>query len=360
MVDVSARLVDRVRRRVRSLEDHAHGVVAAVSGGPDSVALLHALIAARESSGPFPVTIAHLNHRLRGAESDADEAFTADLHARLTAAGVPALGLRLHRIDVAATARADGANLEATARRVRYQWLTELAHEVGVRWIATGHTADDQAETVLHRLLRGTGLQGLRGIASTRELAPGVGVVRPLLQTRRAEIIAYLTALGQPFREDSTNRDPAFTRNRIRHELLPHLAARYNPAASLVLARLAEQAEELYRDEETAAGRLVDGRASCRAPGDDARFRPAAPGGRAAPADALRPAAGLDARGLAPRPHDLRRLGTPGRPCVRRRHGRRPSRPHSRPGRAGGCCNSGPVAPPGDGRIEKDGPSVEG
>ena len=257
MADGSTRLVDRVRRRVRSLEDHACGVVAAVSGGPDSVALLHALLAARESSAFFPVTIAHLNHQLRGAESDADEVFTADLHARLTAAGVPALGLRLHRIDVARTAHAAGANLEATARRVRYEWLTEIAREVGARWVATGHTADDQAETVLHRLLRGTGLQGLRGIAVRRELAPGVGVVRPLLQITRAEIILYLNGLGQSFREDSTNRDPSFTRNRIRAELLPQLAAQYNPAVSLVLARLAEQAEEVYRDEETAAASLL-------------------------------------------------------------------------------------------------------
>ena len=257
MADVSTRLLDRVRRWVRSLEDHARGVVAAVSGGADSVALLHALLAMRDPAVPFRVTIAHLNHQLRGAESDADEAFTADLHARLTAAGVPALGLRLHRIDVGATARAAGANLEATARRVRYEWLTDIAREAGARWVATGHTADDQAETVLHRLLRGTGLQGLRGIAARRELAPGVGLVRPLLQTTRAEIVAYLNQRGQPFREDSTNRDPAYTRNRIRTELLPHLAAQYNPAVSLVLARLAEQAEEMYRDEEEAADGLL-------------------------------------------------------------------------------------------------------
>jgi tRNA(Ile)-lysidine synthase len=247
------RLVDRVRRRVRSLPDHACGVVAAVSGGADSVALLHALLAARIPSAPFAVTIAHMNHQLRGAESDADEAFVADLHSRLTTAGVAGLTFRCHRQDVAAAALADGANLEATARRLRYQWLTEVAGAVGARWVATGHTADDQAETVLHRLLRGTGLQGLRGIAAVRELAPGVGVVRPLLQTTRAEIVAYLDSLKQPFREDSTNSDPSFTRNRIRAELLPHLAARYNPAVSRTLARLAEQVEEVYSDEAAAA-----------------------------------------------------------------------------------------------------------
>ena len=110
---------------------------------------------------------------------------------------------------------------------------------------------------MLHRLLRGTGLQGLRGIAAQRELAPGLGVVRPLLQTTRAEIIAYLNLLGQPFRVDSTNSDLNYTRNRIRSELLPQLAACYNPAVARVLARLAEQAEEAYRDEEAAAVSLL-------------------------------------------------------------------------------------------------------
>ena len=256
MADVATRLVGRVRRQLRLLDDCAGGVVAAVSGGPDSVALLHALVAARDSR-PFPITIAHLNHQLRGAESDADQEFTAALHARLASAGVPALGLRVGRVDAAAEARAAGANLEATARRVRYAWLAETAREAGARWVATGHTADDQAETVLHRLLRGTGLQGLRGIAARRELAPGVGVVRPLLQTTRAEVVAYLSALNEPYRVDSTNSDPSYTRNRIRSELLPLLAGRYNPAVARVLGRLAAQADEVYRDEEAAAVSLL-------------------------------------------------------------------------------------------------------
>jgi len=250
-------LVQRVRARVHSLDEYSRGVVAAVSGGADSVALLHALIAARDLGSPFPVILAHLNHQLRGAESDADEAFTAELHGRLVSAGVPALTLRLGRIDVAAQARAEGANLEATARRVRYHWLAEIAREAGARWVATGHTADDQAETVLHRLLRGTGLQGLRGVAAQRQLEPGIGVVRPLLRTKRSEIIAYLRRLNQPYREDSTNRDPAYTRNRIRLELLPYLAERYNPAVATALARLAEQADEVCQDEEAAAVSLL-------------------------------------------------------------------------------------------------------
>jgi tRNA(Ile)-lysidine synthase len=140
---------------------------------------------------------------------------------------------------------------------VRYRWLADVAREGGARWVATGHTADDQAETVLHRLLRGTGLQGLRGIASRRQLEPGGGVVRPLLETTRSEIIAYLGELHQPYREDSTNHDLSYTRNRIRLELLPYLAERYNPAVATALARLADQADEVFRDEEEAAVSLL-------------------------------------------------------------------------------------------------------
>jgi tRNA(Ile)-lysidine synthase len=252
VADAATRLVERVRRGLAPLEGVGRGVVVAVSGGPDSVALLRAALAA-----PFPVVAAHLNHGLRGAESDGDEAFVAELCAALAATGVPALSFVSRRLDAAAEARAAGANLEATARRLRYEWLAEVARAAGAAWVATGHTADDQAETVLHRLLRGTGLQGLRGVAGRRDLAPGVGLVRPLLQTTRAEVRAYLESLGQPFRVDSSNSDLTRMRNRIRHELLPHLAARYNPAVASVLARLAAQADERFRDEEAAAAALL-------------------------------------------------------------------------------------------------------
>jgi tRNA(Ile)-lysidine synthase len=123
--------------------------------------------------------------------------------------------------------------------------------------VATGHTVDDQAETVLHRLLRGAGLEGLRGIAAVRPLLEGVGVVRPLLRTRRSEVRAALAELGQSWREDSSNADLSYTRNRIRHELLPHLAERYNPAAAEALARLAEQADEAFRAEQAEASALL-------------------------------------------------------------------------------------------------------
>jgi tRNA(Ile)-lysidine synthase len=243
-------LLDHVARALAGLP--AGPGVVAVSGGPDSVALLRALLALRRA----PLVLAHLNHQLRGADSDADEAFVAALHARLAAEGA-ALALRCLRIDVAARARTERDNLESAARRARYGWLAELAREAGAGWVATGHTADDQAETVLHRLLRGTGLKGLCGIPARRALAPGVELVRPLLRVTRAQVLTFLEALGQDFRQDASNADPRFTRNRIRHELLPHLAERYNPGIALALCRLAEQAAEVQGREEVAARALL-------------------------------------------------------------------------------------------------------
>src|SRR5207248_3290525 len=216
-----------------------------------------------------PLTVAHFNHRLRGDESDADAVFVKDR------AGSLGLAFRLGEADVSAAAA--GENLEATARRLRYAWLADVAAEVGAGWVATGHTADDQAETVLHRLLRGTGLQGLRGIGavlgepgaratglslgSTPALAlgvrqnllrPGVVILRPLLTATRAEVLAYLAELNQPFRTDASNADPRFTRNRIRAELLPLLKT-FNPDVVSALGRLAEQAAEAHE--------VIDGQA---------------------------------------------------------------------------------------------------
>ena len=217
----------------------APGIVA-VSGGADSVALLLAL---RESRP----TVAHVNHLLRGEESDADERFVRELAERL---GLPC---RVLRIDMAR--EAVGENLEATARATRYRWFAELAVELGAGWIATGHTADDQAETVLHRLIRGTGLQGLRGIAPIRRDG-AVPVVRPMLGVNRADLIEYLAELRQPYRTDSSNADSRFTRNRIRHELLPLLKT-FNADVVQALTRTAAQAEEFLEEQRIEGERLL-------------------------------------------------------------------------------------------------------
>jgi tRNA(Ile)-lysidine synthase len=228
-------------------------VVVAVSGGPDSVALLRALLGV----GAGPLTIAHLNHQMRGSESDTDEAFVRDFHAGLVAAGHTTLGFCCERIDVPARARADRDNLENAARRARYDWLLQVAQERGAQWVATGHTADDQAETVLHRLLRGTGIKGLAGISARRPLGPGLEVIRPLLRATRAEVLAFLRDQGQPYRQDTANADLRFTRNRIRHALLPFLAEEYNPAIVPVLCRLADQAGEVFDVLDGQARRLL-------------------------------------------------------------------------------------------------------
>lgn len=243
-----------VRRLLESLGVASHGMVVAVSGGPDSVALLRALLALRGPEGP-PLLIAHLNHQLRGAESDEDEDFVRCLNSQLIGEGYRELGFRGERLNVAE--HAQGENLESVARRVRYAWLTRVAEEACLHFVATGHTADDQAETVLHRLLRGTGLRGLRGIASRRRLSPDVELVRPLLQTTRAEVLAYLNELDQPSRHDSSNACLDFTRNKIRHELLPLLTREYNPALPRVLTRLAEEADAAYQIEESHAAELL-------------------------------------------------------------------------------------------------------
>jgi tRNA(Ile)-lysidine synthase len=228
------------------LGDPPPGLVVAVSGGPDSVAMARALMEVRP--GDTPLVLAHLNHQLRGGDSDADEAFV-----RAFAAG--RLPLVCHRLDIAALARGD--NLEAVARRERYRWLAEVARSRGLRFVATGHNANDQAETLLHRLLRGAGLDGLRGVAARRGLEDGVEVVRPLLGVTRDEIVEYLAASGQEARHDASNDDVRFTRNRIRHELLPLLARDYNPRVVEVLGRLARQADEAAIEEEALARELL-------------------------------------------------------------------------------------------------------
>jgi tRNA(Ile)-lysidine synthase len=254
-VSLSARILESVQRCLDSLIDCDNSLVVAVSGGADSVGLLRAFLALRPKG--MRLAVAHVNHRLRGEESDADAVFVEQLVDRLIQQGEGALTFHCQQIDLAVIARAEGENLEAMGRKVRYQYLAEVARAEQMHSVATGHTADDQAETILHRLLRGTGLHGLRGIALRRSLEPGIYVVRPLLQISRQEILAFLKDLNQPFREDSSNANLDFTRNRIRLELIPYLSERYNPRIAQVLAHLAEQAQAASSSEQDAAGEVL-------------------------------------------------------------------------------------------------------
>lgn len=246
-------------------------VLVAVSGGPDSVALLRGLTAVR-APGSGQLIAAHFNHGLRGEHALADEAFVVDLCRRLgTSCEVgradwnhgskqqPAV-MEIAPDPKELRQHASSPPGEAVLRTARYRFLRDTAQRVGARYVATGHTADDQAETVLHRIVRGTGIAGLAGIRRHRELVPGVSLVRPLLEISRRQVRDYLDALGQDARADGSNADQRYTRNRIRHELLPHLAAQYNPRVAGALTRLATLAGDI---QEVVASLLEDLQIRC-------------------------------------------------------------------------------------------------
>jgi tRNA(Ile)-lysidine synthase len=244
-------LAERVAIHIRREELLRPGdrVGVAVSGGVDSVALLRLLIELRQELG-IVLSVVHFNHKLRGAESDADQAFVASL------AREHGLEFRAASGDVAQLAAEEGSGVEAAARELRYGFFRELLGEgestdVELNKIATAHTLDDQAETVLMRLIRGSGLKGLGGIypriVVEQENGDAHGeIIRPLLGTRRRELEHYLEDLKQPWREDSTNTDARFTRNRVRSLVLPLLEREFNPAVVESFAELAE----IARDEE--------------------------------------------------------------------------------------------------------------
>lgn len=225
-------------------------VLVAVSGGADSVALLRALVQAK-TAGAGRLVVAHFNHRLRGAESDADATFVTGLGQDL------GLEVIVGDIQRDLVTRRGGEGLEGAAREARYEFLQAAAGKCGARYVATAHTADDQVETILFHIIRGTGLAGLAGVPRARRLSDAATVVRPLLDVTRVEVLEYLRAIGQTFREDSTNRLEEFARNRIRLSLLPLLEREFNPhvrQALLRLGRLAEESDEFITN---FAGELV-------------------------------------------------------------------------------------------------------
>ena len=209
-------------------------VCVAISGGADSTALL-LLVHAANALG-VGLSAIHVNHSLRAEESDADQQFVVDLCERL------AIPLHLQKVDTATRAAAYRETIEEAGRNLRYAAFGSLLQQGQADVILTAHTLDDQAETVLMKLLRGAWLEGLSAISPTLEL-PGGRILRPLLHTRREELRAYLTNIGQTWREDSSNSDDAFTRNRLRHSVLPVLR-KENPAVDQTLANLAELARE--------------------------------------------------------------------------------------------------------------------
>lgn len=259
MCDLLPRVDAYVRQR--GLFTAGETVVVGVSGGPDSVCLLHLFTQLVQRMPGLRVHAAHLNHQLRGAEAEADAAFVAEL------AAAWGISCTVGRADVAALAGRAGLSVEEAARQARYAFLADVARTAGAGVIAVGHNADDQAETVLMHFLRGSGVAGLRGMLPVTELAEyrlaegghpstpprlrrdsaqdasgsaaGLRLVRPLLDVSRADILAYCEAQGLAYRFDRSNEDTTFYRNRLRHDLLPVLEA-YNPAIRTVLAHTAE------------------------------------------------------------------------------------------------------------------------
>ncbi len=254
----SANLITRVIRVVRQhhLFQPGDTVIVGLSGGADSTALLDLLAGLPGFS--LRLVAAHLNHCLRGPESDADEEFCRNLALRY------AIPFESRRLDVKEYATQQGLNLEDAGRRARIAFFDELRVTWQATAVALAHHADDQAETVLMRLLRGAGPDGLAGMPYRN----GRGSIRPLLNISRSEIEAWLTERGLTWREDASNRDTAFLRNRIRHELLP-LLEQYNPAIrerlTATAALLADENDLLER----LAGDLAD--RSCSGDGETIR-----------------------------------------------------------------------------------------
>jgi len=253
----------------------ASGILVAVSGGPDSMALFD--LAARwraEAPGRPPLFAATVDHGLR-----ADSVAEAQIASGFAAArGVPHAVLRWE-------GEKPSSRVQERAREARYRLLADEARRLGADFVLTAHHADDQAETILHRALRGTGVGGLAGMKRARRLVDGVALLRPLLGVRRAALRAWLTGHGQSWREDESNADPRFARARLRTEILPRIEAGAWPGATEALVRLGSQAAVVSGALESAAAHLLERHA-----------RPMPGGGVVIEAAAFR---GLDAHLLA-------------------------------------------------------------
>ncbi len=216
-------------------------VVAAVSGGADSTAMLRTLHELGRDGGLGTLVVAHFNHHWRGSESDKDAEFVQSL--------ATSLGLECHLGHTPNPHESDNNDQsEQRARENRYSFLTKTAKLTGARYLATAHTRDDQVETILHRIIRGTGLRGLKGIPRIRVIDESLTIVRPLLQATRRDIEDYLVRKAQPFRTDDSNADTRYFRNRLRHELLPLIRSSYHADVDRSLLRLAQISTDAHED----------------------------------------------------------------------------------------------------------------
>ncbi|MEM7391206.1 MAG: tRNA lysidine(34) synthetase TilS [Verrucomicrobiota bacterium] len=227
-------MLNAIRRtlRDRKLIEPGRHLLVGVSGGADSIAMAHALLELRGELD-LHLTLIHLNHRLRGEASDADEAFVRGFGAK------HGLEVLTASRDVARSAARKKISLEMAAREARHRWFKQALGRTGADTVALAHTRDDQAETVLLRLIRGAGLDGLAGMEA-RTTVNGLPMIRPLIDVSRKTLLGYLKRHKLAWREDASNRDTRFVRNRIRHEVIPMLEEQINPRLRETLARTAD------------------------------------------------------------------------------------------------------------------------
>jgi tRNA(Ile)-lysidine synthase len=235
--------------KANGLFGSADKILLAVSGGADSTALMYAVCAIKTENVPAlplagklsgDILCAHINHQLRGSESDGDEAFVIAQADKLN------LAITTKRLDVRGFAHKNKLSTETAARKLRIESLLDIAEANDCKWVATAHQKDDNAETVIQRLVRGTGFRGLGGIWPVRKFADGIGFVRPLLCVRRDEIVEYLNKRNLKWRVDRTNDDCKYRRNFIRHRLLPALQQQCNGSIVEQLSELAQSAQKFY------------------------------------------------------------------------------------------------------------------
>lgn len=272
--DPLSRFLDQLHSGFTRLTDKGQGILLAVSGGRDSMAMLHGAAWWNPSSGESAFVVAHLNHGLRGEASRAD----ADLvRSTSECLRLPVIISECAPGDLKASAK---GSLEESARNARYEFLQQTAAAHGLRFVATAHHSGDQAETVLYNVLRGTGLRGQSGIPERRPLNNTIMLVRPMLRISAQEIQRFVTEHDIPFSQDETNVDSGFARNRIRNQLLPALRTDFNARVDAALLRLAEQTSEAVECLDALADQILKGallensHASCRLDCDILRQSP--------------------------------------------------------------------------------------
>ena len=250
MLEIEKQILGFIRSEC--LFDGAEGALVAVSGGADSVALLQMLVRLKQAGMiEVKLSVGNVNHNLRGAESDGDSEFVVKLGLEL---GIEVLQCG---VETRTYARENKVSIETAARELRIEALREMAIKAGAEKIVTAHHMDDNAETVIHRLMRGTGFRGLGGIWPRRKLAGLVEVVRPMLCVNREQIEEYCRANGFKWRTDRTNEEVVFTRNRIRHLVLPELQKDREGGLSKMLFELSSKSQKLYRKIEAEAQKAI-------------------------------------------------------------------------------------------------------